>query len=310
MQLDDRVTIATPEGVALELVLAGLGSRFLARLLDTVIQVVDHHRARGSASAAANGSGHRAGRRDRAASSSSCSRTTCRSRCSTTAAPIGKVAAGIRVVGDARRAGRLPRERDPQHRAHRRLPARSSTSSASSRSSRREHDQRLGDLAAGTRRRARPLPRPRASAPRADHRAARRGRDVGRVRDRPDDVHDDPAVPRPPARAAAGRRGRTSPSTSPNRLGPRVVGVPPGTHPEYLLEGIVVAKQAPRRDAIGRSCNRSRPRRSHRRRELARPARRGGGSLGAAVVWPVLPSTRRSRARCGRSPASRARCAA
>ena len=38
MQLDDRVTIATPEGVALELILAGLGSRFLARLLDTVIQ--------------------------------------------------------------------------------------------------------------------------------------------------------------------------------------------------------------------------------------------------------------------------------
>src|SRR5689334_6184388 len=30
--------IATPEGVSLDLVLAGLGSRFLARLLDTVIQ--------------------------------------------------------------------------------------------------------------------------------------------------------------------------------------------------------------------------------------------------------------------------------
>ena len=39
MHLDDRVTIATPEGVSLELVLAGVGSRFLARLLDTVIQV-------------------------------------------------------------------------------------------------------------------------------------------------------------------------------------------------------------------------------------------------------------------------------
>ena len=38
MQLDDRVTLATPEGVALELILAGLGSRFLARLLDSVIQ--------------------------------------------------------------------------------------------------------------------------------------------------------------------------------------------------------------------------------------------------------------------------------
>jgi uncharacterized RDD family membrane protein YckC len=35
---DDRVTIATPEGVELELVLAGLGSRFMAALLDLVIQ--------------------------------------------------------------------------------------------------------------------------------------------------------------------------------------------------------------------------------------------------------------------------------
>lgn len=39
MDVDRRVTIATPEGVDLEIVLAGLGSRFLARLLDTAIQV-------------------------------------------------------------------------------------------------------------------------------------------------------------------------------------------------------------------------------------------------------------------------------
>jgi uncharacterized RDD family membrane protein YckC len=38
--LDDRVTIATPEGVTLELMLAGVGSRFIARLLDTLIQGV------------------------------------------------------------------------------------------------------------------------------------------------------------------------------------------------------------------------------------------------------------------------------
>jgi uncharacterized RDD family membrane protein YckC len=36
--VDDRVTIPTPEGVDVELVLAGLGSRFIARLLDTFIQ--------------------------------------------------------------------------------------------------------------------------------------------------------------------------------------------------------------------------------------------------------------------------------
>ncbi len=40
MRLDDRVTIATPEGVTLELVLAGLGSRFVARLLDSLVQLV------------------------------------------------------------------------------------------------------------------------------------------------------------------------------------------------------------------------------------------------------------------------------
>jgi uncharacterized RDD family membrane protein YckC len=38
VRLDDRVTIATPEGVTLDLVLAGLGSRFVARLLDSAIQ--------------------------------------------------------------------------------------------------------------------------------------------------------------------------------------------------------------------------------------------------------------------------------
>lgn len=38
MTFDDRVTIATPEGLDLEIVLAGLGSRFGATLLDLTIQ--------------------------------------------------------------------------------------------------------------------------------------------------------------------------------------------------------------------------------------------------------------------------------
>ena len=37
---DDRVTIATPEGVSLDLLLAGLGSRFIATIVDVVIQLV------------------------------------------------------------------------------------------------------------------------------------------------------------------------------------------------------------------------------------------------------------------------------
>jgi uncharacterized RDD family membrane protein YckC len=36
--LEDRVTISTPEGVDLDVVVAGIGSRFVARLLDTLIQ--------------------------------------------------------------------------------------------------------------------------------------------------------------------------------------------------------------------------------------------------------------------------------
>jgi uncharacterized RDD family membrane protein YckC len=38
MELDDRLTITTPEGVELDLQLAGLGSRFMAQLLDLLIK--------------------------------------------------------------------------------------------------------------------------------------------------------------------------------------------------------------------------------------------------------------------------------
>jgi uncharacterized RDD family membrane protein YckC len=40
VRLDERITVATPEGITLDIVLAGLGSRFLARLLDSLIQIV------------------------------------------------------------------------------------------------------------------------------------------------------------------------------------------------------------------------------------------------------------------------------
>src|SRR4051812_3341363 len=39
MEYEDRVTIETPEGVPLDLLLAGYGSRFRAQLLDGVIKV-------------------------------------------------------------------------------------------------------------------------------------------------------------------------------------------------------------------------------------------------------------------------------
>lgn len=39
MQYEDRITLATPEGVELDVALAGLGSRFAAALLDAIIQM-------------------------------------------------------------------------------------------------------------------------------------------------------------------------------------------------------------------------------------------------------------------------------
>jgi uncharacterized RDD family membrane protein YckC len=40
MELDDRVTISTPEGLELEVQLAGLGSRFIAGMADVIIQLL------------------------------------------------------------------------------------------------------------------------------------------------------------------------------------------------------------------------------------------------------------------------------
>ncbi|MDQ1397616.1 MAG: hypothetical protein QOG64_2875, partial [Acidimicrobiaceae bacterium] len=40
MDYEDRISIATPEGVAVDLVLAGVGSRFSAAILDTAIQFI------------------------------------------------------------------------------------------------------------------------------------------------------------------------------------------------------------------------------------------------------------------------------
>jgi uncharacterized RDD family membrane protein YckC len=40
VEFEDRIQIATPEGVDLELTLAGLGSRFIAQLLDVILQIL------------------------------------------------------------------------------------------------------------------------------------------------------------------------------------------------------------------------------------------------------------------------------
>ncbi len=122
MALDDRVTIATPEGVTLEFVLAGVGSRFVARLLDTVIQVAIIF-ALAAVIALTSAPGF-----VRAVASVAIflvlfgydvpfevmngGRT------------VGKLAAGIRVVGGRGRTRRRADQCDPQHPPDRRFPAR------------------------------------------------------------------------------------------------------------------------------------------------------------------------------------------
>jgi uncharacterized RDD family membrane protein YckC len=239
VQLDDRITISTPEGVAIEMVLAGLGSRFLARLLDTVIQflviialLVGLGVTRTSGYAEAiffialflvvfaydvvfetlnNG------------------RT------------IGKMAAGIRVTGQkgepvrfvASAVRNIARIVDF-------LPVFYLIGTVSIVAT--EHDQRLGDLAAGTvvARDRFPglsqLPAPITVTP-----DAVATWDVSAIR--PDEVQairqflDRRLSLRWPARSYFA-------VDLANRVAPRVVGVPPNAHPEYVLEGIVVAKQS------------------------------------------------------------------
>ena len=239
MQLDNRVTFATPEGVSLELVLAGLGSRFLARLLDTVIQV-----AIIIALAVGVGVSGSPGWLQAIAivliflvvfaydvifETLNNGRT------------IGKLAAGIRVVG---RNGEPVRFLASAVRNIVRivdfLPIFYLIGTVSIVAT--EHDQRLGDLAAGTHRDPRSLPRPRAHAG-ADHRDARRGRDLGRVRGQRQRAPSGAALSRPPARAALGRAFLLRARARRTGSAPKVAGIPPNSHPEYVLEGIVVAKQ-------------------------------------------------------------------
>ena len=239
MQLDDRITIATPEGVAIEMVLAGLGSRFLARLLDSVIQLLII-----IALAVVLGVTGSSGiaiavfvimvflvvfAYDVVLETLNNGRT------------VGKMAAGIRVVG-------LMGE-----------PVRFVTSSVRNIARIADflpvfylvgtisivatgHDQRLGDLAAGTvvvRDRfpgLAQLPAPITVTP-----AAVATWDVSAVR--PDEVQairqflDRRLSLRWPARSYFAL-------DLVNRVGPRVVGVPPNSHPEFVLEGIIVAKQS------------------------------------------------------------------
>ena len=238
MQLDNRVTFATPEGVTLELVLAGLGSRFLARLLDTVIQG-----ALIAALAIAVGASGSPGWLQAVAIVLSflvlfaydiILETLNNGR------TVGKLAAGIRVVGGngepvrflASAVRNIARILDF-------LPVLYLIGTISIVATQR--GQRVGDLAAGTivaRDRFPGLahvPAPLTVTP-----AAVAMWDVSAV-----SANELQAV-----RHFLDRRLELRWATRSyfaldlaNRLGPKVAGIPANSHPEYVLEGIVVAKQ-------------------------------------------------------------------
>jgi uncharacterized RDD family membrane protein YckC len=237
VQLDDRITIATPEGVAIEMVLAGLGSRFLARLLDVVIQFSAIFALAVGLGSADSGILTAVSLvlifgvvfvYDVAFEVLNHGRT------------IGKVVAGIRVVGDSGEPVRfLASAIRNIVRIVDFLPLFYLIGSVSIVATR--NDQRLGDLAAGTvvaRDRFPGLAEPTAPITVTPDLVATW--DVSAIR--PEEVHavrqflDRRLSLRWPARSYFA-------VDLANRLGPRVVGVPPNSHPEYVLEGIVVAKQ-------------------------------------------------------------------
>jgi uncharacterized RDD family membrane protein YckC len=238
--LDDRVTIATPEGVTLELVLAGVGSRFVARLLDTLIQFAIILALEVGVALTSSPGIVRAIARvmiflvifgyDIPFEVLNRGRT------------VGKVAAGIRVVGTA---GEPVTFFASAIRSILRiadfLPLMYVAGVASMVATTR--DQRLGDLAAGTIvvRDRFPGMGTAPAAPATVPVEAVATWDVSTV-----DQVDLAGIQQFLARRLALPYPVRSyfASELANRVGPKVAGAPYGTHPEYLLEGIVVAKQA------------------------------------------------------------------
>jgi uncharacterized RDD family membrane protein YckC len=238
--LDDRVTIATPEGIELELILAGVGSRFAATLLDVVVQL-------GAIFALAivlgplGSSGYVVAvylvavfvilfAYDIVLETWNRGRT------------IGKLAAGLRVVRVAGEAeGFLTAAVRNFLRIVDFLPAFYVVGVVSILATRR--NQRLGDLAAGTIvvRERRPAVTPEAGFFPPPVAAPSLEWDVSAV------SAEDVAT----LRQVLERRLSLSPGARAHlandlaaRVRPKVVGAPDGWHPESFLEGVVAAKTA------------------------------------------------------------------
>ena len=238
MHLDERLTIGTPEGVSLELVLAGLGSRFLARLLDTAIQgSIVVVLVLGLVIAGAPGIAQAVVivlifgvifAYDVAMEQLCHGRT------------VGKMAAGIHVTGtDGEPVSFLASCIRTIMRLVDFLPAFYLLGSISIVVT--AHDQRLGDLAGGTVvlrdrfARAETQVAPLTVAPEAVAMwdvSAVDNADLATIRQVLDRRLTIPWT----VRAHFGTELAV-------RVAPMVAGIPPNAHPEYLLEGIVVAKQ-------------------------------------------------------------------
>ncbi len=238
MRLDDRLTIATPEGVTLDLVLAGLGSRFVARLLDTVIQGALIFALAVGAYAASSGVVRAIAvvvlfltlfAYDIPFEVLNGGRT------------VGKLAAGVHVVGrGGEPIGFLASVTRNVLRIVDFLPGFYVVGAASIVATQR--DQRLGDLAAGTMvvrdkfpgvasNVAPPITVPADAVTTWDV-SALTSDEVTTVRHFLD------------RRLALDWPVRTYFGTAlAAELAPKIAGAPYGAHPEYLLEGIVIAKQ-------------------------------------------------------------------
>lgn len=245
VQLDERVTVATPEGVTIELVLAGLGSRFIARLLDTLIQaaVIFALAFAGFAASGNDFDGIAVAVTSVGGFAMLFGYDIVLETLNNGRTP-GKTAAGIRVTGtDGEPVTFVQSAVRNLLRLADFLPALYLTGSIAIVATGR--DQRLGDLAAGTivvRERfggrngegdpAAPVTVPLAQVATWDV-SAIDGEELRVVRHF---LERRLAMPWP-VRTYFG-------SEIMRRLAPKVVGAPPDPHPEYLLEGIVVAKQS------------------------------------------------------------------
>jgi uncharacterized RDD family membrane protein YckC len=240
VRLDDRVTIATPEGVTIDLVLAGLGSRFIARLLDSLIQAVVIFALWAGVLGTSSPGSIRAlavvitflvtFAYDVPFEVLNQGRT------------VGKSAAGIRVVGiDGEPVRFLASAIRNILRLVDFLPVFYLVGASSIVATAR--DQRLGDLAGGTivTRDRFPGVGSQYAAPLTVPADAVTAWDVSGVQ------ADELQV----VRHFLDRRLSLAwpvrmyfASSIASRLSPKVAGAPYGVHPEYLLEGIVVAKQS------------------------------------------------------------------